>query len=226
MVSRDPTQPLVEARQLGRRSTKGNWLIRDVHLKAFGGDRIAIVGRSGSGKTLLLRALALLDPVDEGQLYWHGRQVDDDTTPRFRSRVVYLHQQAPLVEGTVEDNLRLPFRFKAHRDRTFDSQLIARWLSSLGRDVSFLAKSARDLSGGERQITALLRAMQLDPEILLLDEPTAALDWESTATVEELVNAWQTETEQHRAFILVTHDARQAERVASKILHMREGRLG
>jgi putative ABC transport system ATP-binding protein len=226
IVSEDESHPLVEARQLGRCTQDGQWLIRRVCLKALDGDRIAIVGRSGSGKTVLLRTLSLLDPIDEGHVYWHGKSTDDANIPQFRSRVVYLHQRTPLVEGTVEDNLRLPFTYRAHRHRSFDADQVVRWLRELGRDQSFLKKSTSDLSGGEAQITALLRAMQLDPDVLLLDEPTAALDRDSTATVEMLVNQWLGEPDKHRAFILVTHDERQAERVAGKILQMENGRLG
>jgi putative ABC transport system ATP-binding protein len=219
------TQPLVEANQLGRRTTLGQWLIRDVSMQVRAGDRLAIVGRSGSGKTLFLRAMALLDPVDEGQLHWHGKVVCNDRIPEYRSRVVYLHQRAPLVEGTVEDNLRRPFGFGVHKARRFDVDRITKWLESLGRDRTFLAKPTGELSGGETQITALLRAMQLDPEMLLLDEPTAALDRDSTQVVERLIDQWYSETAARRALVLVTHDAQQAERIADSILQMQDGTL-
>jgi putative ABC transport system ATP-binding protein len=224
-VTQDPTNPLVEARQLGRRTAAGQWLIRNVNLQTCVGDRLAVVGRSGSGKTLLLRALARLDPVQEGQVFWHDEVVHRDRIPEYRSRVVYLHQRTPLVDGTVEENLQRPFGYAVHGDRRYDSGLIVKWLQSLGRDESFLAKSTKQLSGGEAQITALLRAMQLNPEVLLLDEPTAALDRESTAVVEQLVNQWHGEPATSRAFVLVTHDAEQAQRVAGKVMHMERGHL-
>jgi putative ABC transport system ATP-binding protein len=217
--------PLVEASQLGRRTTVGQWLIRDVSMQVLAGDRLAIVGRSGSGKTLFLRALALLDPVDEGEVHWHGQAVRNDRIPEYRSRVVYLHQRAPLVEGTVEDNLRRPFRFGVHKGRAFDVDRITKWLELLGRDRTFLAKPTGELSGGETQITALLRAMQLDPELLLLDEPTAALDRDSTQVVEQLIDHWHSETAARRALVLVTHDAQQAERIANSVLQMQDGTL-
>ena len=199
--------------------------MHNLSLTVHAGARLAIVGRSGSGKTLFLRALALLDSVDEGTVRWHGAIVSDDHIPEYRSRIIYLHQRAPLAEGTVEDNLRRPLAFGVHRGRSFDVDRIVGWLESLGREASFLAKPTRELSGGETQITALLRAMQLDPEMLLLDEPTAALDRESTQVVERLLDQWYGETAARRAFVLVTHDARQANRVAETVLKMQDRKL-
>ena len=85
-------------------------------------------------------------------------------------------------------------------------------LTHLGRDESFLDKPVGELSGGESQLVALLRAVQLDPKVLLLDEPTASLDAEATAAVETLVADWQAESAGARAVVWVSHDTGQAER--------------
>lgn len=200
-------------------------LLDDVSLSIQGGDRIAIVGPTGSGKTLLLRSLANLDPLDAGDVHWQGTPVRGNDVPAFRSQVVYLHQRPALVEGTVEDNLRLPFTLRVHRDKRFNRERVAELLSSLGRDVSFLSQRQRDLSGGESQLTSLLRAIQLDPSILLLDEPTAALDAASTGLVETLVTKWLDERPKARATVWVTHDREQSQRVSSSVLQIREGKL-
>ncbi|MBW3543442.1 MAG: ATP-binding cassette domain-containing protein [Planctomycetes bacterium] len=200
-------------------------LLQAVSLDVRGGDRIAIAGPTGSGKTLLLRALALLDPLQGGQVRWHGDDVRHDDVPKFRSRVIYLHQRPVLAEGTVEENLRQPFSFRVHRERRFDPALHRERLASLGRDASFLRKLQRDLSGGESQIVALLRAMQLDPEVLLLDEPTSALDSHSSQAVERLVDSWFSEQPERLAVIWVTHDRQQAHRVANCVLEMNGGSL-
>src|SRR5205807_6803377 len=136
------------------------------------------------------RALAWLDRLDEGEIRWRSQPLRGDLIPAYRSRVIYLHQRPALFEGTVEDNLRLPFSLKAHRAGRFDRARAVARLAGLGRDPSFLDKSHRDLSGGEAQITALVRALQLDPDVLLLDEPTAALDGTAARAVERLLEHW------------------------------------
>src|SRR6266478_4288314 len=103
---------LLEAQRIGRFARESrNWLLRDVSLAVRGGDRLAIIGPTGSGKTLLLRSLALLDPTDEGQVLRLNGPISPDSVPDFRRQVIYLHQRPALIEGTVEDNLRLPFSF-------------------------------------------------------------------------------------------------------------------
>lgn len=93
-------------------------LLQDLSVAIRGGDRIAIVGPTGSGKTLLLRSLAMLDPVDAGEIRWQEQTVSGNQIPQFRCRVIYLHQRPALVEGSVEDNLRQPFSLRVHCRKT------------------------------------------------------------------------------------------------------------
>lgn len=207
------------------RRADANVLLNDVSVSIQGGDRIAIVGPTGSGKTLLLRSLAMLDPLDGGEIRWNGTGIRGDDIPAFRSHVIYLHQRPALVEGTVEDNLRHPFSLGVHKQDQFRRDRIVELLVTLGREESFLKKQQRDLSGGESQLTALLRAIQLEPNILLLDEPTAALDSEATTMVEALVTRWLDEMPTTRAMVWVTHNHEQSRRVSTSILKIREGKL-
>jgi putative ABC transport system ATP-binding protein len=218
--------PIVDAREIGRRDPRGmGWLIRDVSLAINPGDRLALVGTTGSGKTVLLRALALLDPLDSGSIEWQGRAVGGESVPTYRTQAIYLHQRPSLVDGTVEDNLLLPFSLEAHHAKQFDRARSIELLRSLGRPETFLAKSSRDLSGGEAQLVALIRAIQLDPAILLLDEPTASLDSAAASDVEQLVERWFLAGHGRRAFVWVSHDPEQARRVGSRRLHMHAGRI-
>ena len=218
--------PILKALGISRRHPNGEgWLLRDVSIGIHPGDRWAVLGPSGAGKTVLLRALALLDPLDAGVIHWKGRPIPDQVVPAFRSAVVYLHQRPALLEGSVEANLRAPFTLQAHRRGRFDRSRIVALLNHLSRDASFLDKSHRDLSGGEAQIVALIRALQLDPAILLLDEPTSSLDREIAGAVEALLGRWHVEGVGGRAFVWVTHDRDQARRVAEGTLCMRAGRL-
>jgi putative ABC transport system ATP-binding protein len=215
---------LLKACGLGRRKPgTDDWLLRGVCIAVRPGDRIALIGPSGSGKTLLLRALALLDPHDEGTIEWDGRSLSEEAIPTYRNQVIYLHQRPALFEGTVEDNLKFPFTLKAYRGKQFDRANVEGILGALKRDETFLAKSSRDLSGGEAQIVALIRCLQLDPAVLLLDEPTASLDRANAEAAEGLLSRWQNEASRERSFIWVCHDLEQSKRMGSRKLRMHLG---
>ncbi len=217
---------LLEARSIGRLARKTQtWLLREVSLAVRGGDSLAIVGPTGSGKTVLLRSLAILDPIDEGQVLWLNALISPDSVPDFRRQVIYLHQRPALIEGTVEENLRLPFSFGIHARESFDRNWVLSMLERVGRGADFLARLWRDLSGGEAQIVALLRALQLHPTVLLLDEPTASLDAAAAQTIEQLVSQWHQQSNGGRAVVWVTHDREQSSRVASRFVRMNSGRL-
>lgn len=218
--------PLLEARNLVRRHPHGpSRLLENVSLTLHAGDRAAVAGPSGSGKTLLLRALSLLDPTDDGQVLWQGRPILNQNIPSFRRLAIYFHQRPSLPADTVEAALRQPFSLAIHRRRKFDRSWIVDRLVSLDRDENFLAQKVANLSGGEMQIVALLRAVQLEPNVLLLDEPTSALDPQTAAAVEQWLIAWIAQSPDARAMLWVTHDVNQANRVANRILHMENGQL-
>jgi len=216
---------LLDARGLGRRKPDGEvWLLRDLSLALRPGDRVAIAGPSAAGKTLLLRSLALLDRLDAGELHWRGNIIPATEIPEFRRQVIYLHQRPAMFDGTVEANLRQPFALHVHRQRHFDRDWMIGRLRSVGRNVDFLERFTGDLSGGEAQIVALLRAVQLMPLILLLDEPTAALDPDTAQAAEQLVAEWLAE-DAARATVWVSHNADQARRVANRTLRLVAGQL-
>ena len=147
-------------------------------------------GPPDQGKTLLLRSLSLLDSLDEGEVRWNGKTHHGSSVPDYRRQVVYLHQRPALWEGTVEANLRRPFQLQLHQARQFDRSQIVNWLAVLGRAESFLDQPQQELSGGETQLVGFLRAIQLDPSVLLLDEPTASLDQETAMAMERLIDLW------------------------------------
>lgn len=218
------SSPLLQAVRVGRHEPAAGWLLREVSLAVAPGDRVGVEGPTGAGKSLLLRALALLDPLDEGRVLWQGRPVPDAEVPDFRHRVAYLHQTPALQEGSVEENLRAPFDLWVHRGRGYDRARAVELLDGLGRTPAFLEKTVGDLSGGERQITALVRLLQLDPRVLLLDEPTAALDPASAERLEDLVDRWATRGDGEGAVVWVSHDSEQTRRVARRILRLEGGR--
>jgi putative ABC transport system ATP-binding protein len=188
------------------------------------GERAVITGPSGSGKSVFLRTLALLDPVDAGRILWRGAAIPRSGVPAYRRRVAYIAQRPAMLDGSVEDNLRYPFGLKVYRDLHFDRAAVARLASAASRGEDFLDKRASELSGGEAQIAALIRVLQLAPDVLLLDEPTASLDPTSAREIEALVDAWFAGN-RARASIWVSHDPEQARRVGERQLTMVAGRL-
>jgi putative ABC transport system ATP-binding protein len=221
--------PLVEAEHLVRRDpASGRMLLHPASFALQPGDRVAITGASGSGKSVLLRTLALLDAPDSGRVLWHGQPVGRATMPRFRRHIAYLRQRPALIDGTVEDNLRYPYTLRVYRDIRFDRARAASLAAQAGRGADFLERRASELSGGEAQIAALIRVLQLAPDVLLLDEPTASLDPASSRAIEALVDAWFCAGNAGavaRASVWVSHDPAQAARMSRRQLTMRAGVL-
>ncbi|NJK36557.1 MAG: ATP-binding cassette domain-containing protein [Oscillatoriales cyanobacterium RM2_1_1] len=212
---------LLKAVGLGRK-INSSWLWQGLNLTLEPGTRLAIVGPSGVGKSLLLRSLAGLDPLDAGQVFYQGQRVLSATgqapgksMPHYRSAVIYLHQRPALLEGTVDFNLQVVYGFGVHQRQCYNPQRIQTWLDMLGRPAQFLTQAADHLSGGESQIVALLRALQLEPQILLLDEPGASLDPDTTLQMETLIDQWLGETPE-RACIWTSHDGSQIQRVTTE----------
>jgi putative ABC transport system ATP-binding protein len=217
---------LLQADRLARQHPSGRlWLLDHVSLEIHAGDRAVISGPSGAGKTLLLRALAMLDPCDAGTLHWQNHALTRDAVPKFRSSVIYCHQRPAMLADTVEDSLQRPFALKIHQSKQFDRAWAVDRLGRLGKPESFLDQSVANLSGGEMQLVALLRAIQLQPEILLLDEPTAALDPKTSAAVEESIVDWVESQADRRAVAWVSHDVEQGNRVATRKIFMEKGKL-
>ena len=198
----------------------GRTLWQSLDLTLHAGERLGITGPSGSGKTLLLRTLAGLEPLQTGELTFDGRALADWSMPAYRARVVYVPQRPSLREGTVHAALRAPFAFRLHRDHAFPEERTHTLLQALGRNDSFLRQRAERLSGGEAQIVAMLRALLIDPDVLLLDEPTASLDPETVAIIELLITHWIAERPE-RACLWTSHDRAQLERVSDRLLTLK-----
>lgn len=172
------------------------------------GECIALRGPSGAGKTLLLRAIADLDP-NQGEVRLNGVPREKIPAPTWRRRVGYL----PAEPGWWSERL-------ADHFQDWDSQAGPVRRLKLSPDLA--ERRVSQLSTGERQRLALLRALERRPEVLLLDEPTGPLDDESTAAVEAMLREMQSNG---LALIWVTHDKRQAERVGNRRFWIDRGRL-
>jgi putative ABC transport system ATP-binding protein len=207
---------VLNATGLGRR-IEDAWIWREVDVQLDAGENLAIVGPTGAGKSLLLRCLAGLDAADEGRIAIDDKPIDEWQMPAYRARIVYVHQRPALWEGTVDDNLRAVFHLTAHRSKGYKHPEAIRRLETFDRDAAFLGKNAADLSGGEAQIVALIRALSVEPSVLLLDEPSASMDATAPEQAENLVARWVDEAP-GRASVWTSHDGAQVKRVADRTL--------
>lgn len=174
----------------------------------------AIVGPSGSGKSTLLRLLNRLADPDEGTVRFRGTDVRELDALELRRRVGLVPQLPAPVPGSVEDNVCFGPRLHG---RDVEPE---RPVGLAGLDESFLDRDASRLSVGEQQRVMLARALALEPEVLLLDEPTAALDVQATAAVEAALASLP-----GISLVLVTHDPDQAARLAERKIRLRDGKV-
>ena len=182
------------------------------------GEVLAIVGPSGAGKSTLLRLLNFLEPPSEGTLSFDGRTLKAEAPLDLLRRVTTVFQRPVLLDRSVRDNVAFGV---ALRGRSVGGQ-VASALAQVG--LTDLARtSARKLSGGEMQRAALARALVVQPDVLLLDEPTANLDPHNVSLIEQIV---MTENRQRgTTIVLVTHNVFQARRLAHRVGLLWDGRL-
>lgn len=178
----------------------------DVHA----GECIAIQGPSGAGKSVLLRMLADLDPHD-GDALLDGRPASSMSAPDWRAAVVYQAAEPAWWEDTAGAHLT-----------DADPAFMDRTLAALGLSPALLDTEIGRLSTGERQRLALVRSLARRPRVLLLDEPTAALDPDAVARVEALL---RDRLADGMAVLIITHATEQARRLAQRIFRLEQGKL-
>jgi len=195
------------------------------------GQVTVLTGSSGSGKSVLLRVLAGLLPMNSGTV-----RLSDDTSSsvyhdiheaapiRWRQQVALLAQHPQLLDGSVLENLQMPYQLHAHQSQTFDRDWHVAQLEHLDRSADFLQQDAKHLSGGERQLVNTLRLLQFNPKVLLLDEPTAALDMDTSAQLVNLLISWL-HADAQRTLLWVTHDTKDIMPLANRHWHMQAGVL-
>ncbi len=163
-----------------------------------------IEGPSGGGKSTFLRALATLEPLSRGEILLDGELERGLSPSSYRVRVAYVPQLPVMFPGTVADNLRAGPRL---RGVELSDEAVGALLEKVALDRSFAPRTARDLSGGEKQRVAIGRALANEPRVLLFDEPTSALDPASSGEILELVRAC---VEGGAGVVVVTHARDQA----------------
>ncbi|OHW63318.1 sulfate/thiosulfate import ATP-binding protein CysA [Andreesenia angusta] len=180
----------------------------------------SIVGESGSGKTTLLRLLNKLISCDSGEVKYRGENIENIDSVELRRNVVMLPQIPSIFSGTVRDNLQIGLKF-SEKPEADDSVLLS-VLELVGLKKS-LDESSENLSGGEKQRLALGRVILLEPEVLLLDEPSSALDEETERII--IGKLVEYTKEQKKTLVMVTHSKKIAKNYSDNIIEIRNGRI-
>lgn len=154
------------------------------------GSVLVVRGPSGAGKTTLLRTLARLSSPAKGECFLKEKSWSEIPPSVWRANIHYLSQRPVLFDGTVKDNLAKPFETKLLSTKLLDWDKVYDALTQLLLPRNILEQDARTLSGGEAARIVFIRALLIEPTVLLLDEPTAALDKKSQAAFYNLLHIW------------------------------------
>ena len=180
------TMPIVELRDIGQ-TRDGRDILKDINLRIDRGEVFAMIGPTGAGKTTLLRIINLLDNPGNGVLFYEGNNTASSDKFRLESRrrMAFVLQKPVVFNTSVYDNIAYGLKW-----RGIDKPQVRKKVNEM-LDITGLAeyrgRNARTLSGGEMQRVAIARAVATDPELLLLDEPTANLDPVSAAKIEDIL---------------------------------------
>lgn len=201
----------------------GSFVLGPVNLDLGATSSVSLVGPSGAGKSTILRILVGLTTPDEGKALVAGESMTSASAQRLRRRIGYVIQDGGLFPHLpARENVAIMARHVGWR-----SGRVARRVEELGAmlrlDTRVLDTYPRHLSGGERQRVALMRALFLDPDVLLLDEPLGALDVLVRAQLQQEVRAII--RDRHKTALLVTHDLREAALLTDRIAVLRDGRI-
>ena len=211
--------PVLEARGLCLRRSTG-WTLDVPRLALSRGEVLALLGPNGAGKSTLLQTLALLEQPDTGELCLDGRLVGRQTLAARRRMAVVLQEPLPTA-GDVASNVSLGLRLH-HVPRRERERRVQLWLQRTG--IAHLAqRQARSLSGGEQRRVSLARALALDPLVLFMDEPFAAVDAPSRHALLADLPGWLRTA--GCAAVLVTHDREEALHLADRVAVLFDGRI-
>ncbi len=209
-----------------KKSFGRNQVLRDINLKMHKGENLVVLGKSGSGKSVLIKCLVgLIDP-DEGKLTVLGKNISDLNSGELnavRKKIGFLFQSAALYDSmTVRENLEFPLRGDKKMTRVEMDALVMEELKNVGLENA-IDKMPSELSGGMRKRIGLARTLILKPEIMLYDEPTTGLDPITSKEISRLI--LDVQKKYNTSSIIITHDVECARITANRIIIIHEGKF-
>jgi len=201
-------------------------VLSGVDLTAAPGEIVVVLGRSGTGKSVLLKLIVGLQHPDSGSIRIHGQEIGGlrmDRLNEIRKKIGFLFQQAALYDSlTVEENVEFPLSRHTTLSDAERRKRAHALLASVGMEHD-LTKMPADISGGMQKRVGLARALALDPDILLFDEPTSGLDPITAAEIGQLIV--KLKRERNLTSVVVTHDIHGAKSFADRMVLLREGKV-
>jgi len=202
-------------------SVGSSYLLRDVYFEVIKGDRLAIIGPSGAGKTSLLRLLNRLITPSKGKIYLENQEYNHINVIKLRSQVVLVPQEPKLLGMKVEETLAYPLILQQLPKKEI-KQRVQNWVERVGIPEEWLERNELQLSLGQRQLVAIVRGLIMEPKILLLDEPTSALDIGRGTNLLAILNELSLN---HTTILMVNHQLELAQQFATRVLYFQEGML-
>jgi phospholipid/cholesterol/gamma-HCH transport system ATP-binding protein len=220
-----PGEPVVVIRDV-HKSFGTQHVVSGISLTVIRGETLTVLGRSGTGKSVLLKLIIGLENPDSGSICIHGQEIAGlglTEMNRLRIKMGFLFQHAALYDSlTVEQNVAFPLERHTKMPASERSDRVKQLLNSVGMEHD-LKKMPSDISGGMQKRVGLARALALQPEILLLDEPTAGLDPITSGEIDDLVLKLQ--KEHALTSIVVTHDLHSARTIANRVALLDKGKV-
>src|SRR3954464_15364583 len=215
----ESASPVIELHELGV-SFGRQMGLRDINLSIPRGQTVALIGESGCGKTVLLKLMIGLLRATTGHVLFDGQRIDrlgEKDLTALRTRFGFLFQGAALFDSmTVAENIAFPLRENGQLGPADIEKKVAERVAQVGLPTSVLGKRPAQLSGGMRKRVGLARALVMNPEVLLYDEPTTGLDPIVSDVINELIV--RTRRQNPVTSIVVTHDMKTAQKVADRIV--------
>ena len=210
-----------------KKSFDGQEVLKDVSLKLYNGENLVVLGKSGSGKSVLIKCIVMLLVPDEGKIEVFEKNIMESNTKELaaiRQKVGFLFQSGALYDSmTVKENLEFPLRrIRKNLSKREMAEKINEVLENVGL-ADALNKMPSQLSGGMRKRISLARTIVVDPQILLYDEPTTGLDPVTSDEISSLINDVQKKYK--TSSIIITHDIKCALHTADRIIMLAEGEI-